>query len=226
MIDPFKDAIRDDADADAVSVFIAAYQAQGERLEQALSELTDIEIGALEAFWIAEPANVRLAVSNFYNQTAQSIARAGIGRLGDIKVDWSQINTAALRVARERVVWFAETMTKTSRGMSADVIRAWIAEPTTFDELIERLRHVFEGSRPDVAATTEVTAIFAEAQIEAWAESGVVDGYNVVTANDERVRASHTEVAKNGPYPLTDTVHRPPLDINCRCDVSPVVRLS
>lgn len=181
----------------------------------------------MAAFWETEPDNVLVSVASFYERLAVIAARDGIGRLPvSVAVDYPLVNAAAIRTANERATWFAGKMSETSAELSADAIRDWIADPTTLDELIETLRPIYEGARPDVAATTEVTAILSDAQIESWATTGVVDFYDVVTANDSRVRVKHDEVAKAGPYPITDTEHRPPLDINCRCDVSPVVRLS
>lgn len=203
------------------------YAAQGERLRAYLDEigadLALIEQIQTDKFWDAEPSLVRSSIESFFSELAVTVARrAGIA-LGSVAFDWSLVNQAAVQAAVARAVWFADTMTATSREQSAEIIRAWIAEPTTFDALLDALQPVYAGPRPDVAAATEVTAIYTDGQLAAWDASGVVTGYNVVTANDDRVRPKHDEVARNGPYALDDLEHRPPLDPNCRCDVSPVV---
>lgn len=177
-------------------------------------------IGAINDFWRGEPSHVVASVIGLFRQLVASVGNDALDEVnaGALSDD---IMTDLERFADENATRFAQQMTRTSRNQVNRVIQAWLeTEGATLDELIERLRPVWSGPRPDVAATTESTRLVADSRIRAWNEAGI-EFYDVRTKNDDRVRPHHRDVAENGPYPITDERHKPPIngDANCRCTV-------
>lgn len=222
----FKAILLDSLIAQARPIFAMVYSAQMERLLHGLDRVEPENVAAyFAAQFDGEPDLVNDAVADFYRDAAEQIAIDTLDGI-DSPVTYDQIAAQLLATADARATWFAETMTQTSLEKTQAVIAKWQETGGTLPDLKEEVRKVWTGPRPDVAAVTESTNMSATARAVAWKESGVVWGYNVHTANDDRVRPSHTEVANNGPYPLSDTVHRPPIngDANCRCFTTPVLR--
>lgn len=160
------------------------------------------------------------AVLPFYDETTVQAAQAGLKQL-PIGVDWEQVNEAVLRLAQREAARFAEQATSTSRTQTSQVIADWVKTGGTMPELIDRVARVWEGPRPDVAATTETTRIFAQGNAAAWEASNVVEGATIKTANDERVcpicgALADTDVPLDGELP--------PFHGGCRCWIVPRVK--
>jgi hypothetical protein len=66
-------------------------------------------------------------------------------------------------------------------------ITRWIDNGETLPQLIERLVPLFGEKRAELIAVTEVTRAFAEGNMVAWRESGVIQKRRWNTANDELV---------------------------------------
>lgn len=212
-------------DARAERVFKKTYTEQMTRVLDAIEagEPAEIEI-RVAALWPGEPNLVARAVQSFYDDLMLAAAiRVAENLPGG--TDWNLVNETVLQKAREWALKFGGEMSATSERQTAQVITDWIASGGETPELVERVRKVWTGPRPDVAATTEVTRLFAQGEYAAYEASGIVSGYNVHNANDSLVRPSHRDAANGGPYPLSDTSHLPPIngDPNCRCWTSPVV---
>lgn len=138
-----------------------------------------------------------------------------------MQVDYSQVNQAVLALAQREAARFADGATATSQAQTSQAIAEWIATGGTLPDLISQVRRTWEGARPDVAAVTELTRIYATGNAAAWEASGVVRAVTWRTTNDALVcpicgPLADTEVDFDGELP--------PAHPNCRCWISPVVK--
>lgn len=113
----------------------------------------------------------------------------------------------------------------TTRKFLQKTVSDWTASGLPLSDLYDALEPAFGETRANVIGTTEVTRAFTEGNFEAYRASGVVDEYDVRTAEDADVDEVCMQEAAGGPYPLTDQSHKPPFHVNCRCWIQPVVRL-
>ena len=81
------------------------------------------------------------------------------------------------------------------------------------------LEHLFGRTRAEMIAVTEMTRAYADASLEAAKQAPIEVMYGVSTVRDLDVCAFCEEAELEGPYPLTDMDHKPPLHPRCRCDV-------
>lgn len=140
-------------------------------------------------------------------------------------VDWDLVNQDVLQLARDRAQWFAENMVDASYSQLDSVVGDWIESGGTLQDLLDQVdESVWGGDRPDLAAITETTTLFAEGNLLAFRSSGVVDAYNVNTANDDKVCQVCLDASENGPYPIDDDEHKPAFHPGDRCWITPVVR--
>lgn len=209
----------------ALELFMGVYDGQMGRVMKTLArDASPQTIAAvLSAQFDKEPPLVQDAVRKFYDDMAIS---GGQSEFYDFEfdVDWEPIKDELFTLSRARSHWFAAAMTETSQEQTQEVIAKWLqTEGSTVAELRESVRGVWIGPRPDAAATTETTYMFSESRFVSWEASGVW-GYGINTRNDDRVRDTHAQAAAQGPYPLSDRDHRPPVfdDVNCRCTPYPV----
>jgi hypothetical protein len=210
----------------AIKIFQGVYEGQMSRILKAINRAAPDTIEAIlsKQFYV-EPTLIKAMVQRFYDDLAFSSGEAALYDY-NIVADWDVVGDALFRLSRARAGWFARGMTETSQRQTQLVVRDWLSggEATTVRDLREAVSKVWTGPRPDAAATTETTYVYSESQFTAWQAAGDIWGYGINTRNDDRVRASHEAAALNGPYPLSDTEHRPPVygDINCRCTPYPV----
>ena len=210
----------------AFQIFDEAYQGQYRRIKNAIKRAKP---STLQKFltnpqWELEPDLVDRAVRKWYDDTVGDVGLDTIRTYG-MDVQWKDVNEGLLKVSAKRAGWFAKAMTETSMEQTQEVIGKWLKEEgETIADLTDMLSTVWTGPRPRAAAVTETTNIVTESEIAIGIAEGYW-GYDVHTSNDNRVRPSHTETAKNGPYPMKDTEHRPPIngDIVCRCIITLVM---
>lgn len=216
---------RDQWERIALELFRGVYDGQMSRILKTLVRDARPETVAaiLAQQYYIEPAIIKGAVQKFYDDLAFS---GGQSALDDYSftADWEPIADELFKMSRARAGWFARAMTETSQRQTQLVVRDWLQEDGgTVRQLRERLEPVWIGPRPDAAATTETTYIFAESRRVSWEAAGVW-GYGINTRNDDRVRLTHATAAAQGPYPMSDREHYPPVfgDVNCRCTPFPV----
>lgn len=171
-------------------------------------------------FWGDEPAKIAQDALPFYDETMAQAAQAGLDAL-PIGVDWGQVNQAVLQLAQQEAARFAQQATATSEGQVSQVVADWIKTGGDMPDLISRVALVWEGPRPDVAAVSEVTRLYAQGNAAAWGVSNVVDGATIKTANDDRVcpicgPLADTDVPLDGELP--------PFHGGCRCWIVPRVK--
>jgi HK97 family phage portal protein len=165
---------------------------------------------------------------------------AGDAALADLAQDLA-FDIAAKNVAKfieEKSAKFVTEINSTTRAALRDQLAEGVANQETLGELVARVNDVFDGRRSNAAtiARTETAPAFNFANQEAWAQSGVVESKQWLTAGDDAVRDEH-RAADSQTVPLDEsfTVGGEELDfpgdpngsagnvINCRCTMVPVV---
>lgn len=212
----------------ARAVFGGVYDGQQQRIKAVLRTRPQNDFSAdwqqqYADAWDAEPQQIAQEVLPLFDELLAAAAERGLSSLTVGGADWTQINQAVLQIARDQALGFGQQTSDSSQRLTDQVIADWIATGGTMSDLIDRVSRVWTGPRPDVAAVTSVTDLYSEGQYAAWAASGVVTAYNVVTANDGDVDEECQSQAQGGPYDIDDKAHLPSFHFRCRCDISPVV---
>ena len=212
----------------ALGVFESTYDGQARRIANAIQRAAPDTIAQFESAigsqWREEPGLVEASVRGWYDDAVEIVGLETIDTYG-MDLAWADVNDSLLETSASRAGWFSRAMTETSMEQTQDVITKWReSEGGTLQDLTDSLEGVWTGPRPQSAAITETTNIVAQSEAATYEASGWW-GYNVYTLNDNRVRPRHTEVARGGPYPMSDTGHLPPIDgdVNCRCGITPVL---
>lgn len=202
-----------------------ALGAHADRVIAALRSATDGDIATvLTALWPAEASTIARDVLLAYDAAVAAGMQAAAAQL-PAQADWGMANADALRLARERAQRYGEMAAHTSEGHVAQLVADWVETGGTLPDLIARAEAVtamWGGDRVDVAVITEVTDLFAQANRQAWAASGLVTGYRVETAEDERV-CPICGPRQGQVYPIDDTTNLPPYHGRCRCWIVPEV---
>jgi SPP1 gp7 family putative phage head morphogenesis protein len=143
-------------------------------------------------------------------------------------VDWTLANADAAQWAIEYGYQLIQGITDTTRKQIATLIRYFVDNSITINELRDQLMagNLFSKHRATMIAVTEVTRAFQNGSMAAWRASGVVEGREWQTAVDERVcplcGPLHGKVAKlNEPFGFG--ISDPPRHVMCRCYTLPVV---
>lgn len=203
----------------------AALGNQAERVIEALQDATPDTVQAVvSALWPDEAPRLYQAIIGIYDAMVAAGLQAGAAML-PIQADFGLVNEPALQLARGRALHWAQTATKTSDKQIAQLIADWVETGGTMPALRERVRAIssrWGNERSETAAITEVTDIFARANQLAWRESGLVSGYVIETAADERV-CPICGPQQGQRRDLNDTANLPPFHGRCRCWIVPEV---
>jgi SPP1 gp7 family putative phage head morphogenesis protein len=161
-------------------------------------------------------------------------AEAGLPTSLRVLVDWGLFNEKALDWLNKYQLTWIKGITETTRWRTVKAIDDWIRSGEKFDMLVARLNPLYDDGRARRIAVTEVTRVYAEGNKAAWRTTGFVSGNRWNTGNDELVcpvcsplngievgldEGFTPEGAGWGPT-------APPLHVNCRCYLSPVVDMS
>ena len=139
------------------------------------------------------------------------------------EVDWELLNEAAHTYARQHSFDLVSQVTNTSRGALQTALSEWIYSGEPLDALVNNLTPMFGPVRANMIAVTEITRVYAQSNIIGWRAYGV-DAQRYNTAVDDIVCdicAPH----HGQEYPLGQAEATPPLHVNCRCWLQPVVKL-
>jgi len=144
----------------------------------------------------------------------------------EILIDWTLANADAIEWARFYGHELLKGITEsTIRQLQAEIAAFIESGDLTIPQLKKRLEPLFGAERAGLIASTEVTRAFAEGNITAWKKSGVTEGKEWVTANDELVcticgpldgQIVAIDAEFEGGY------YAPPAHPRCRCGINPV----
>lgn len=142
-------------------------------------------------------------------------------------IDWTAANADAAQWAIEYGYQLIRGITDTTRAQVAREIRYFVDNSITINQLRDRLMagNLFSRNRAEMIAVTETTRAYAEGNAAAWQRSGVVEGKEWMTANDEIVcpicAPLNGKIVKlNESFGM---ISKPPAHVRCRCYILPVV---
>lgn len=186
-------------------------------LEKTSSDSVEHSVDAL-------PQNVRVGVAiskDFINAYAADYAEARAAEMvGKRLVDGVLVDNPDAK-------W---VITDETRAGVKSLVQQAIDEGWSNQKLRAGLRdaYAFSGDRAEVIARTETAFADSEGNLAGWKESGVVDGKEWLTAEDDLVSPECEENGAAGiigleeDFPSGDSA--PPTHPNCRCSISPVVK--
>lgn len=188
-----------------------------------------------EGFWNGERELLIRILLPLIRSAAQAGARSALSGLS-VGVDWALVNRAVLAWVNRYVNELATGIIQTSKSFVWSSISDWIESGDPLDELIKTLSPMFGQVRAEMIGVTEVTRAFAEGNMAAWKESGVVDGVRWMTGEDDLVceiclPLEGTEADFGGAGFTTEQgeealgIEAPPAHTRCRCYLQPVVKL-
>ncbi len=141
---------------------------------------------------------------------------------------WDLANNAAAQWAIGYGYDLVRGLLDTTRDRLQIEIAEYINNSQTIGQLIERITAggVFGQPRAHAIAVTEVTRAYAQGNLAAWRASGVVEGKQWNTNNDELVcpvcgPLAGQVVALDEPFP--GNIAAPPAHPRCRCWIVPKV---
>lgn len=195
-----------------------------------------------DTFWRAEAEHLfNILLPLFLKATKISIA-TGLAQLIDmidlpgLEAQFGEdiIAPLASTYANQASFNVAWGVSQSSERYLQGAISSWIDSGAPLKELQAELSKYWAPYRAKAIATTEVTRVFAEANIMIWRESGYVEGKKWQTARDELVcpicRPLHEQTIEldggfsNPVGGLGPTA--PPAHVNCRCWIQPVIKMS
>jgi SPP1 gp7 family putative phage head morphogenesis protein len=167
------------------------------------------------------------AGANFGREQVERII-FGTKQVGGVAIDWQLANNAAADWAVEYGRTLSGLLLKTTNERIQKEVAAFIRGEGELKDLIERVRggHLYSFSRAQTIAVTEVTRAYAQGNMAAWRESGVTQGKEWSTAEDELVcplcgPLADVVVDLDADFP-NGGGSGPPRHTRCRCWVVPV----
>lgn len=160
--------------------------------------------------------------------------QGGVGALPEgvsILMDYDLVNQAALEYTKAyRLQWISKIV-ETTRKQTTQILTDWLQSGAPLDDLVAELSPIFGQARAEMIASTEVTRIFAEANMMAWESVGYVSGKKWVTTRDDRVcpicQPMDGSVAATGNSFYSPSggggFPSPPAHVRCRCWLQPIV---
>lgn len=136
--------------------------------------------------------------------------------------DFDKITAGVSKFARDYRYNWIKGITDTTRKQTQNAIADWIASGSPLSVLEATLEPIFGAARASRIATTEITRVFAEANHQAWESTGLVESMQFNTSEDDRV-CEICEPHDGEHIGIGDIDSTPPLHVNCRCWLSPVV---
>ena len=180
-----------------------------------------------EAFWQAEAEILIEILFPIFVKAGKKAAKNGMKQLEEqmgasIGVDWTLVNQAVIAWAETYSASVAAQFTTTSMNAFLAAFPDWASSGAPLQDLIDQLEPFYGEVRAEMVAVSEVTRAFAEGNVLAWGETGLVAGFDIMTAQDELVCEICWGYVEGNPYSLDDS-DRPPFHVRCRCWLRPVV---
>jgi hypothetical protein len=120
-------------------------------------------------------------------------------------------------------------ITHTTESLLKTKLMDWLAAGygmEDFDLLSGELSTWLGQTRAEAISISEITAAVAGGNIALWSRSPTVEGYDVVTAEDELVCPICQDESDGSPYDISDSSHLPYFHTRCRCWIRPIVSLT
>lgn len=113
----------------------------------------------------------------------------GEGKPGGIGIDWTLVATYVLEWLDGYAFELIRDLDQTTRDALRGAIQRWAQNGLPLADLIDELvtLGIWSRERAELIASTEITRAYAQGQIRAWQQTGVVRSMRWNTANDERV---------------------------------------
>lgn len=138
--------------------------------------------------------------------------------------DFGKINHAAAQFAKDYRFQWIKGITETTKKQTQEAFANWVQSGSPLSALEQLLESIFGDSRAERIAVTEVTRIFAQANMDAWESTGVITSAVWMTAEDDRVCPICEGYA--GEHVGIGDIDSAPPDAShpgCRCWLQPVV---
>ena len=214
------------------------------RLERAFGEFLEMQLERLlkqvkrefksfqPSFWEEEERLLWEYLSQEFVGIIIHGTQGGLSLLGANAslVNQQMINSALIEYARLYRNEWLHLINETTRKTVGDIITNWLQTGDPLKELVKMLSNpelgLFSKARAKRIAVTETTRLHAMGNEMVWKESGTVDQFNWMTAEDELVcTAFCVPGSKGSPYPLNRLHELIPAHVNCRCWGQPIVNL-
>ncbi len=168
-----------------------------------------------------------LAGSDFGREQVERVIFGTLKQVGGIAVDWALANEAAAQWAEGYSFQLVTGIEGTTKRRLQREIAGFTDSGETFQAFSRRLdaSDMFSPVRAQMIAVTEVTRAYAEGNKIAWRESGVTEGMEWNTANDELVcpicgPLDGEQVKLDDKF--DGGFEAPPAHPRCRCWLTPV----
>lgn len=206
-----------------------------DRVEEKALSRVDEEVGKkkISKALIDEAREVVQAGVDFRPILIEQATISGQQALRLIKQDDPYIPFAVRAQIEGNIKKFASSMLDTEQEKMADILNAGVKAGKSVPQIRKEIQEAFDDLKKVQAeriTRTEVLRVSNEAAVDAWKQSGVVEGKQWLTAEDDRVDEECAEyngkiIDLDGIYTKTsyESVGEPPLHPNCRCVVLPIL---
>ncbi len=204
-------------------------------------------------FWSEEAMLLREAFGDLVVASLLAGAENGIGLLPlghQQLISWDVFNQQALDFLRQYNLETVEGINATTRKQVVQLINDWVLTGDPLPVLQQNIMNMptFAPARAKSIATTEITRIYAEGNLQMWRSTGLVGGKKWQTARDELVcpicRPLHNQIVQiDTAFEIPDDKQSPelrrqilagqveefhgapPAHTNCRCWLQPIVSI-
>lgn len=132
------------------------------------------------------------------------------------------------KAVKERVEKFAKSMVQTDKDRIIDIIANGVQGGSSIPEISSSIRDAFDSkAQADMITRTEVANAASTAQIDAWKQTGVVEGKEWIVSDPcpecEPYDGEVVGLDKNFYEASEFAEGDPPLHPNCKCAIVPVI---
>lgn len=177
-------------------------------------------------FWMLEEEAFWEELAGAFVGILLNAVEGGILLLAGLEVNLDAVNQRIIHYARTYRDTWLHRINSTTRETVQDAVTEWLKVGDKLDTLKAVLENTFSKVRAERIAVTEVTRLYAQGNQMAWRESGMVDKFKFMTAEDDKVCPICNDYGKGDKeYPLEDLDAMIPAHVNCRCWAKPVVNI-
>lgn len=183
------------------------------------------------AFWEAEREALYILLLPFIREAVETAAMNAYTELAgyvDLGIAWDLINPNVSAWASQYTAQVVSQISQTSMAGFLEQFEPWMQSGDPLQSLINALEPYYGPVRAEMIAVTETTRAYAQGNLAVWQATGMVEGYNFMTAEDDLVCPlcdGRDGAASRNPHSLNDYEDMPPRHVRCRCWIQPVVNL-